>query len=63
MQSVMEGITELTDEIDSLHVSIAEQAMEYIHTEYVSLVRSLIALDIEALTLDLPLTFPSARSS
>lgn len=29
----MEGIAELTDEIESLHVSIAEQAMEYIHTE------------------------------
>lgn len=33
----MEGIQELTEEIDSLHASIAEQAMEYIHTEYVSI--------------------------
>ncbi|RMX69652.1 hypothetical protein DD238_002486 [Peronospora effusa] len=32
--SVMEGIAELVDEIDSLHVNIADQAMEYIHTEY-----------------------------
>lgn len=31
----MEGIAELVDEIDSLHVNIADQAMEYIHTEYV----------------------------
>ena len=35
IQSVMEGIAELVDEIDSLHVNIADQAMEYIHTEYV----------------------------
>lgn len=32
-QSVMEGIAELMDEIDSLHVNIADQAMEYIHAE------------------------------
>lgn len=35
MQSVNEGIAELIDEIDSLHVNIADQAMEYIHAEYV----------------------------
>lgn len=32
-QSVNEGIAELIDEIDSLHVNIADQAMEYIHAE------------------------------
>ncbi|KAF4034348.1 Initiation factor 2 subunit family [Phytophthora infestans] len=35
--SVMEGIAELVDEIDSLHVNIADQAMEYIHTDEVIL--------------------------
>jgi hypothetical protein len=31
----MEGIAELIDEIDLLHVTIADQSMEYIHAEYV----------------------------
>ncbi|RQM10923.1 hypothetical protein B5M09_002477 [Aphanomyces astaci] len=35
-QSVMEGVSELMDEIENLHVSIAEQAMEYIHAKYVT---------------------------
>ncbi|RHY33957.1 hypothetical protein DYB32_001247 [Aphanomyces invadans] len=33
-QSIMEGVSELVDEIENLHVSIAEQAMEYIHAKY-----------------------------
>jgi translation initiation factor eIF-2B subunit beta len=37
MKSIMEGIAELIDEIESLHVNIAEQAMEYIHAEYVTI--------------------------
>ncbi|ETV75158.1 hypothetical protein H257_10377 [Aphanomyces astaci] len=36
-QSVMEGVSELMDEIENLHVSIAEQAMEYIHANEVIL--------------------------
>lgn len=49
-QSVMEGIAELVDEIDSLHVNIADQAMEYIHSEYVAvgLVRSKYYFDADA---------------
>ncbi|TYZ60194.1 hypothetical protein PybrP1_003516 [[Pythium] brassicae (nom. inval.)] len=35
--SVNEGIAELIDEIDSLHVNIADQAMEYIHADEVIL--------------------------
>ncbi|DAZ96449.1 TPA: hypothetical protein N0F65_006495 [Lagenidium giganteum] len=35
--SVMEGIAELIDEIESLHVNIADQAMEYIHADEVIL--------------------------
>lgn len=35
-----EGIAELIDEIDSLHVNIADQAMEYIHAEYASFIWS-----------------------
>lgn len=35
--SVMEGIMELINEIDSLHETIADQSMEYIHTDEVIL--------------------------
>ncbi|GLD92052.1 hypothetical protein PINS_up000585 [Pythium insidiosum] len=35
--SVMEALAELIDEIDSLHVNIADQAMEYIHADEVIL--------------------------
>ncbi|KAG7401400.1 Translation initiation factor eIF-2B subunit beta [Phytophthora boehmeriae] len=45
--SVMEGIAELVDEIDSLHVNIADQAMEYIHTDEVILTFGL-SLSVEA---------------
>ncbi|RLN14961.1 hypothetical protein BBJ28_00015796, partial [Nothophytophthora sp. Chile5] len=45
--SVMEGIAELIDEIDSLHVNIADQAMEYIHTDEVILTFGL-SLSVEA---------------
>uniref|UniRef100_H3G7M3 Translation initiation factor eIF2B subunit beta n=1 Tax=Phytophthora ramorum TaxID=164328 RepID=H3G7M3_PHYRM len=47
LQSVMEGIAELVDEIDSLHVNIADQAMEYIHTDEVILTFGL-SLSVEA---------------
>ncbi|KAG6620777.1 translation initiation factor eif-2b beta subunit [Phytophthora cinnamomi] len=45
--SVMEGIAELVDEIDSLHVNIADQAMEYIHTDEVILTFGM-SLSVEA---------------
>jgi translation initiation factor eIF-2B subunit beta len=32
-ESIMEGIAELMDEIENLHLSIADQAMEYIHAK------------------------------
>lgn len=35
--AVMEGVAELIDEIDNLHVNIADQAMEYIHADEVIL--------------------------
>jgi translation initiation factor eIF-2B subunit beta len=61
--SVMEGIAELVDEIDSLHVNIADQAMEYIHTEYVSLAsrRGYIVLIIVLLLLIIVLLCSTAR--
>ncbi|KAJ8524006.1 hypothetical protein ON010_g17111 [Phytophthora cinnamomi] len=43
----MEGIAELVDEIDSLHVNIADQAMEYIHTDEVILTFGM-SLSVEA---------------
>ncbi|CEG38866.1 translation initiation factor eif-2b beta subunit [Plasmopara halstedii] len=45
--SVMEGIAELVDEIENLHVNIADQAMEYIHTDEVILTFGL-SLSVEA---------------
>ncbi|EGZ19878.1 hypothetical protein PHYSODRAFT_312818 [Phytophthora sojae] len=45
--SVMEGIAELVDEIDSLHVNIADQAMEYIHSDEVILTFGM-SLSVEA---------------
>ncbi|KAH9082927.1 hypothetical protein Ae201684P_013830 [Aphanomyces euteiches] len=33
-QAIMEGVSELMDEIENLHANIAEQAMEYIHAKY-----------------------------
>lgn len=45
--SVMEGIAELVDEIETLHVNIADQAMEYIHTDEVILTFGL-SLSVEA---------------
>ncbi|TMW65747.1 hypothetical protein Poli38472_008389 [Pythium oligandrum] len=35
--TVMEGVAELIDEIDTLHVNIADQSMEYIHADEVIL--------------------------
>ncbi|KDO33903.1 hypothetical protein SPRG_01783 [Saprolegnia parasitica CBS 223.65] len=36
-QAIMEGVSELMDEIENLHISIADQAMEYIHANEVIL--------------------------
>ncbi|CAK4078630.1 unnamed protein product [Aphanomyces euteiches] len=36
-QAIMEGVSELMDEIENLHANIAEQAMEYIHANEVIL--------------------------
>ncbi|OQR89235.1 translation initiation factor eIF-2B beta subunit [Thraustotheca clavata] len=36
-QTIMEGVSELMDEIENLHISIADQAMEYIHANEVIL--------------------------